>query len=100
VSERIGPDDPRFASCFRIKDMLDHDLCVLSEPIPLDNPYQPFMISEPIERIPLKLKELLATGGWREAGPALGAAFRRDMDARKLCGPVIARTIDALKRHS
>jgi hypothetical protein len=89
-------DDPRFASCFRIKNMLDNNLCIVSEHIPFDNPYVPFMISVPLELIPRQIKDLLATGRWRDIGGAMGAAFRRDMDVTKLCRPVISRTIQAL----
>jgi hypothetical protein len=90
--------DPRFASCGRIKEMLDHNLCIISEEIPLDNPYAPYMVSEPVELIPIKIKELLGTGRWRDTGLRLSDAFRREMDVIKVCRPVIARTINALNQ--
>ena len=43
-AETLGVD-PRFASCQRIIEMLSRQLCVVSEEIPLDNPYSEFMVS-------------------------------------------------------
>ena len=88
--------DPRFASCLRITEMLDRNICVVSEEIPLDNPYADYMVTTPLERLASTCKELLDSGRWREAGRSSAAAFRRKMDVTRVCGPVIERTLRAL----
>jgi hypothetical protein len=88
-----GGIDPRFVSCMRVTEMLDRDLCVVSEDIPQDNPYGPYMISAPPERIAATCRDILAAGNWAELGRTRAAAFRRDMDVATLCPPIIERSI-------
>ncbi len=91
------PDlDPRFASCIRVVQMLEHDVCVVSEDIPLDNPYQDYMCSSPLEGLMETCLQLLKTGEWRERGLQRAARFREKMDVRKVCAPVINETLAAL----
>lgn len=94
-----GGVDPRFASCLRIKDMLERGACVVSEDIPLDNPYRDFMISAPVERLAETCRQLLKGDAWREAGRLAAERFRADMDAQRICEPVVARTLSALATH-
>lgn len=92
-----GPGvDPRFASCVRVVEMLERDVCVVSEDIPLDNAYHDYMVSAPLERLADTCQRLLATGEWRERGLQSAARFREEMDVNKVCAPIIAQTLDAL----
>jgi hypothetical protein len=85
--------DPRFASCMRITEMLEREICIVSEEIPLDNPYGGYMHSAPPERLAITCKELLASGAWRDTASAHAARFREEMDVEKICKPVIDRTL-------
>jgi hypothetical protein len=85
--------DPRFASCMRITEMLDRELCILSEEIPLDNPYREFMQSDTAELLAIKCRQLLTDGGWREAGASAAARFRNEMNVLEICRPVIDDTL-------
>ena len=96
VGESTPGLDPRFASCIRVVQMLERDLCVVSEEIPLDNPYQAFMSSAPPEGLAETCLQLLGTGEWRERGAGNAARFRERMDVRKACAPVIDETLSAL----
>lgn len=91
--DRDGGIDPRFVSCMRVTEMLDRDLCVVSEDIPWDNPYGPYMISAPPEHIAATCRDILAGNSWAELGRTRAAAFRRDMDVVRLCPPIIERSI-------
>jgi hypothetical protein len=97
-TEAEGPAgvDPRFASCMRLVEMFDRDLCVVSEEIPFDNPYQPYMISATVAELPTICRDLLIKDQWRLLGQRLTAEFRRDMDVTLLCKPIIDQTIAAL----
>jgi hypothetical protein len=88
--------DPRFLSVVRVARMLERDLCVVSEAIPLDNPYEPYMVNAPAEAIAQTCQRLLESGEWRELGPKHAAAFRREMDAEQVCGPAIEATLAAI----
>ncbi|MEO5373745.1 MAG: hypothetical protein H7840_05630 [Alphaproteobacteria bacterium] len=92
----IAGVDPRFASCARIVEMLERDVCVVSEEIPLDNPYRNHMVSAPVSQLADVCRSLLDSGEWQTLGPAAAARFRREMDAIVVCGPVIARTCGGL----
>jgi len=89
--------DPRFASCVRVVQMLNRNLLVVSEEIPLDNPYKDYMESGSKDSIAMICKRALAEGRWRKAGKDNGEKFRRAMDAQVLCGPVIDRTLASIK---
>jgi hypothetical protein len=88
--------DPRFASCIRVVQMLERELCVVSEDIPLDNPYQDFMRSSPLEALAETCARLLDTGEWREHGMQSAALFREQMHAGRICAPVISETLKTL----
>jgi hypothetical protein len=88
--------DPRFVSCLRVADMLSRKLAVVSEDILLDNPYSECMESAPIEGLSALCRSLLDTGAWADVGVRNGERFRSTMDVRKICGPVIERTLAAL----
>jgi hypothetical protein len=85
--------DPRFASCIRIVDMLERDTCVVSEDIPLDNPYAGYMQSAHPEALADTCLELLSKQQWRAAGQAAARRFRAEMDVTRICGPVVQRTL-------
>lgn len=93
-----GGVDPRFVSCLRMKEMLERGACVVSEDIPLDNPYRDCMISAPVERLAEVCLELLRTGAWRERGIQARERFRSEMDAQRVCGPIVERTLAAIAR--
>ncbi len=88
--------DPRFVSCMRVTEMLERDLCIVSEDIPFDNPYRAYMSSAPAEEVAAMCRDLLVSGRWEEIGPVASAAFRSGMDVSNLCSPIIQRTIDSL----
>jgi len=85
--------DPRFASCMRITEMLERELCIVSEAIPLDNPYREFMRSDDPGCLAAACKELLSQDSWREAGELAAAKFRAQMDVVNVCKPVIDYTL-------
>ena len=90
------PVDPRFASCHRVPEMLEHRVCIVSEPIPLDNHYAEYMISMPPEDIAETCQRLLANGDWASASDRATASFRRDMDVLRVCKPAIDKTVAAI----
>ena len=85
--------DPRFASCMRITEMLDREMCIASEEIPLDNPYRNFMVSAEAGDLAATCQQLLASGAWESAARINAQRFREQMDVVKVCGPVIDRTL-------
>ena len=88
--------DPRFASCMRVVEMLERDVCVVSEEIPLDNPYRDYMISAGLEQLADTCRRLLDSGTWRERGERMAGRFRSEMDVSRVCAPVFTRTLEAL----
>jgi hypothetical protein len=88
-----GGVDPRFASCMRITEMLDRETCIVSEEIPLDNPYRGYMRSARPEELAQACRALLDSGAWREAGRAHAVAFRKEMDVERICRPVVDETL-------
>ena len=88
--------DPRFASCIRVVQMLERDLCVVSEEIPLDNPYRDFMCSSPLEALTETCARLIRTGEWRDRGMRSAARFREEMHVSRVCAPVIDETLAAV----
>jgi len=95
VDESPGVD-PRFASCVRVVHMLERDLCVVSEDIPLDNPYRNYMVSSPPAELANACLRLLKSGEWRERGVRMASRFREEMQVAKVCTPVIDATLAAL----
>lgn len=96
VDESPPHIDPRFVSCTRVVEMLEREVCVVSEEIPLDNPYRDFMVSSPLEGLTEACLRLLGTGEWRERGRQSAARFREDMHVTRVCAPVIDQTLEAL----
>lgn len=94
--ESVGDVDPRFASCIRLAEMLGREVCIVSEHIPLDNPYAAFTLSAPPDGLAALCREVVDGGRWRQFGPSAAAAFRTAMDAGTICAPVIERTLKAL----
>ena len=88
--------DPRFVSCMRMVEFLQRDILVVSEDIPFDNPYEDFMESAPIDELPALCKRLLEDGNLDKLGQQNGKKFRKAMDVRKICLPVIERTLTAI----
>lgn len=89
--------DPRFASCLRLKEMLERGACVVSEEIPLDNPYAPFMVSAPIDRLETACVELIRGGDFVNRGREAAIRFEAEMNAERVCRPAIDRTLRALR---
>ncbi len=88
--------DPRFASCGRITEMLGRKVCVVSEDIPLDNPYAPFMESQSVDRLADLCLEILKDGTWADKAVSRAEQFHETMDVRKVSQPVIERTLAAI----
>ena len=86
--------DPRFASCMRIVDMLEREACIVSEHIPLDNPYAGYMQCAEPQDLADVCRALLAEDRWRVAGEEAASRFRVEMDVTKICAPVIERTLE------
>ncbi len=85
--------DPRFASCMRMVEWLSRDVLVLSEEIPLDNPYHRYIASAPVDDLANMARHLLQSGLWRTLGPANGARFRAEMDVTRICKPLVDATL-------
>jgi len=81
----------------RITEMLNHDLCVVSEDFPFDNPYADYLQSVAPSDIPAGCRYLLRDEAWRAEGEESAARFREEMDVKKICAPVINQTLDALE---
>ncbi len=88
--------DPRFASCMRIKALLDRNVAIVSEDIPLDNPYADFMTTTTIDQMVDACIALLGSDHWKEIGAANAAQFHQQMDVNRVCAPVIDQTLSAL----
>jgi hypothetical protein len=88
--------DPRFASCGRITEMFSRKVCVVSEDIPLDNPYAQFMESQSIDRLGELCREILKEQTWVDKALTNADHFHEAMDVRKVCQPVIERTLAAI----
>lgn len=99
TNESTSGIDPRFVSCARVSEMLEHDVCIVSEEIPCDNPYSEFMISSAVPDLPDVCLRLLRSGEWRDHGLRAAARFRDQMDVKKICAPVIDETINALAAY-
>ena len=89
--------DSRTVSGLRVLECLRRDITLVSEDIPFDNPYEDFMESAPIVELPVLCKRLLEDGGWEKLGQQKGKKCRKVMDARKMCTPVIERTLAAME---
>ncbi len=91
--DTVGGIDPRFASCMRITEMLERELCIVSEDIPLDNPYRACMHSSTPGQLARACRQLLSDGSWRQAGELGAAKFRTSMNVVDICKPVIDETL-------
>jgi hypothetical protein len=92
--ENSASEDPRFVSCARITQMFDHDLCIVSEEIPSDNPYRNYIINEPLVNLAGKCVELLEQNQTARLGFEKAKAFREEMLASKICAPVVQHTLE------
>jgi hypothetical protein len=81
--------DPRFASCMRVVEMLERGVCVVSEDIPLDNPYRPFMQTAGLDQLAAKCVQLLSNDSWMPVGQSGHQAFITQMRVQDICQPVI-----------
>ncbi len=89
--------DPRFASCARVVQILERGAMALSEDIPLDNPYQPFLASTPVDGLVDACRYLLSNDRWKDQASQNAQQFAQEMDVRKICAPVIERTLAQLR---
>lgn len=89
--------DPRFPSCHRIPEMLEHEVCVVSETIPLDNYFADYIASTELPQIVSTCRNLLASGQWQSRALDATSRFRRERDVVEICKPVVDRTLAALK---
>ena len=96
LSESADGIDPRFASAMRIKEMLERGVCIVSEEIPLCNPYADLMISAPAEEIATTCRRVIRSGEWESFGAQAMQRFRREMKAADICAPVIGRTLQRI----
>lgn len=94
-SHAIGVD-PRFVSCGRVPEMLTRQVCIVSEDIPLDNPYSEFMESTEVEALSDLCRKLLDRETWADEAASKSARFHEMMDVRVVCRPVIERTLAAI----
>jgi hypothetical protein len=97
--ENSADVDMRIASRTRFPQMLYQGICVVSENIPLDNPYAPFIISSQPNDIASKVGELLDSGAWQQTAKILCEKFYREMDVARICASPIEKTIEDLKLH-
>jgi hypothetical protein len=89
--------DTRFGSCSRLPEFLENQVCVLSEHIPLDNPYGPFTIQGAADDLANMCATLLKDEGVTNLGMANANAWRKQMDVRLVTKPIIDRTLELLK---
>lgn len=95
-SDTLGSIDPRFTSMERVARALERKVLIVSERIPNDNPYAPYMISEQIENIPNVCKAYLEGDNWRLTGEYNALEFSKKMQSSKICNPVIQQTLKHL----
>jgi hypothetical protein len=96
VDDTVDGIDPRFASCIRIVEMLSRETLIVSETIPLDNPYRPYLCEDQPDKLAMLCKSLLEGDRWRQEAKARTEQFRTGMNAVELCRPVIDRTLARL----
>jgi hypothetical protein len=88
--------DIRFASCDRLLQFLERDICVVSEHIPFDNPYADFTINGATNELAEICRGLLISGEWESKGLDLAAKFRREFSAERLIAPIVTQTLNAI----
>ena len=96
ADDTAGGIDPRFGSCIRIVEMLSREVLIVSETIPLDNPYRPYMCDDQPDKLSMLCRILLERDRWREEAKARTERFRTQMDAVKLCKPIVEGTLVGL----
>jgi hypothetical protein len=96
LDEYDGVMDPRFASCMRIKEMLDRDICIVSEEIPLDNPYKNYILSASGNGIADLCFDIIKEDSWSSLGDQNSRRFRLEMAVEDICKPVIEQTLTAI----
>ena len=95
---RSSDYDPRFVSCARITEMFNHDLLVVSEEIPYDNPYKEYMICTSLDTLADCIKGLLKDYD-SNLGTILGAEFRLNYRAEDICKSAINSTLDLYSKY-
>ena len=96
--DTLASIDPRFTSAERVARTLERRVLVISEKIPNDNPYAPYMISVQVENIASACKAYLEGNNWRIAGTHNALEFSTKMQASKICDPVVQQTIKHLAK--
>jgi len=96
--DTLASIDPRFTSCERVARTLERKVLIISEKIPNDNPYAPYIISEPVENIASTCKAYLEDDNWRMTGTHNALEFSKKMRTSKICDPVIEQTIKHLAK--
>jgi hypothetical protein len=94
--ERSDGLDMRFGSCTRLVQYLERETCIVSEEIPLDNPYAEFCVNASIDQLAATCAYLLQSGKWREIAAHNYQNFIAKMDARDICRKVISDTLISL----
>jgi len=97
AEDTINGIDPRFASCMRVVEMLSRNVLIVSETIPLDNPYRGYMCEELPRKLPDLCRFLLDKDRWKAAAEVRTETFRTQMDVVRVCKPVIDRTLAGLR---
>jgi len=85
--------DRRFSSCTRIPQFLDRALCLVSEDIPLDNPYRDVMVSAPLDDLADACLDQLQNDKWQLTAERQYTTYLATMDAAQLIGPVVEKTL-------
>lgn len=96
ADETAGGIDPRFASCIRIVEMFSREILIVSESIPLDNPYRPYLFEDQPDKLATLCQSLLEGDRWRQEARVRTEQFRTRMNAVELCRPVIDNTLTRL----
>jgi hypothetical protein len=76
--------DPKFVSCLRVASALSRGALVVSEIIPEDNPYTPFMVNCERARLPSHCAELVGSGQYAVLATRNFDRFRQEMSAEKV----------------
>ncbi len=82
-------DSPKFASCGRVPAALSRGALVVSEAIPQDNPYEPFLVSCGRADLPRRCAEIVAGGTHAELAARNFARFKETMAAEIVDAPAV-----------
>ncbi|MDQ2105264.1 hypothetical protein [Azospirillum isscasi] len=91
--------DSRIVSHTRVSTLLSRGACVISEEVPFDNPYWPYLINVEPSLIPIRCKQLLKSGKSQAIVRRNAERFKTEMDAGAIMVRVIRDTFHPAATH-